>query len=432
MIIGVRGCVLTLNARDDYVRDGLVLIDSERGVIIDVAEYRKGLERRPELVIGGEDYLVTPGLVNTHTHIPMHLFKNIPIRETGFRWLSKVWKMESCLKPRHVYYGALAGVLELVKSGVTLFGDMYFFEDEVARASQEVGVRASLSLGVIELFEGPPHHSIEESIQFAERCRGHELVRGLIGVHALYSVTPNSVRKASEVAVEKGLRIHMHFAESLDEVRYTRGRYGTTPAKLAQELGLLSSKPLLAHAVYLDDEDIALLARCRPFISYCPFTIMSWGSGIARVVELLESGVDVTIGTDGPLTAGFMSPLFEMKVAIAVQSSRYGKPLAIEPYTLLKASIVSGARALGWGDVGVLERGYRADVVVWRAPYSVRHFDAHTAAFSLVYDFPLFKPEHVLVNGKVIASNGRPLTADVERIFRELEDARSELEGCAQ
>jgi len=331
-----------------------------------------------------------------------------------------------------VIIGVRGWVLELVKSGVTLFGDMYFFEDEVARASQEVGVRASLSLGVIELFEGPPHHSIEESIQFAERCRGHELVRGLIGVHALYSVTPDSVRKASEVAVEKGLRIHMHFAESLDEVRYTRGRYGTTSAKLAQELGLLSSKPLLAHAVYLDDEDIVLLARYSPFISYCPFTIMSWGSGIARVVELLESGVDVTIGTDGPLTAGFMSPLFEMKVAIAVQSSRYGKPLAIEPYILLKASIVSGARALGWGDVGVLERGYRADVVVWRAPYSVRHFDTRTAAFSLVYDFPLFKPEHVLVNGKVIASNGRSLTADVERIFRELEDARSEVEGCAQ
>jgi len=362
----------------------------------------------------------------------MYLFKNTPIRETGFKWLSRVWKMESCLKPRHVYYGALAGMAELLRNGVTLFGDMYFYEEEVVKASLEVGIRASPSLGVIELYEGPPRHSIEESIQFAERYRDHELVRGLIGVHALYSVTPESIKKAGEVAAERGLRVHLHFAESLDEVKYIREKYGVTPARLAESLDVLRSKPLLAHSVYLDNGDLEILAKYKPYISYCPFTIMSWGSSIARIVELLERDVKITIGTNGPLTAGFMSPLFEIKVAIAAQSSKYHKPLVLDPYTLLKNSIILSAESLEWSNVGVLERSYKADIVVWRPPYRISHLDAHTVAFSLVYDFPLFKPEYVLVNGKLVLAGNRVLKIDLERVNTKLEEARSELERCAE
>jgi len=431
VIIGVRGYVITFDQSDRCFRDGLIVVDSARGVILDVAEYSRGLEYKPEVIIGGENYLVTPGLVNTHTHISMYLFKNTPIRETGFKWLGRVWKMESCLKPRHVYYGALAGIAELLKSGVTLFGDMYFYEEKVAKASIEAGIRASLSLGVIELYEGPPKHSIRESIQLAEKYREHSLVRGLIGVHSLYSVTPESIREASEAASRLGLRVHIHFAESLDEVNYIKEKYGATPAKLAESLKLLESRPLLAHAVYLSDEDLELLARYKPYISYCPFTIMSWGSGVARVVELIERGVEVTLGTDGPLTAGFMSPLFEAKVAIAAQSSKYSRPLALDPYTLLKNSTTSGARSLGWSDVGVLSRGYRADIVVWRTPYRVSHLDPRTVVFSLVYDFPLYRPEYVLVNGRLVLAGNSVLGVDLNEVYNKLEEVRGELEVCA-
>jgi 5-methylthioadenosine/S-adenosylhomocysteine deaminase len=430
LLYGIRGNILTLDERDRFLKDHVVLVDSERGVVHGVLPYEKALEHRPEFIVGGRRYLVTPGLVNTHTHIPMYVFKGTPIRKTGFEWLRQVWAMESCLKPRHVYYGALAALVELVENGVVLYGDMYFYEDEVAKATKEVGLRASLSLGVIELFEGPPKHSIEDSIRFAARYKSDELVRGMIGVHALYSVSLDSVKRAVEASRDQGVKIHIHFAESLDEVRFTKERYGKTPAQLADELGLLSVRPLLAHAVYVDDRDLELLARSRPYVSYCPFTIMSWGSGVARVLEYIERGVPVTVGTDGPLTAGVMSPLFEMKVALAAQGSRYARPVPLDVYALLKSSVWEGSRALGWEYSGIAP-GAPADVVLWEPPpwADPSEMSPTDAAFSLVYDHQYYRPVLVVVSGRAVNKS-----AEFNRlkhiVFEKIREVRQDLLEC--
>ncbi|WP_440059601.1 amidohydrolase family protein [Thermogladius sp. 4427co] len=430
MIYGIRGNVLTLDDKDRFLRDHVVLVDSDRGVVIDIVPYDKSSEYRPEFIIGSPRHLVTPGLVNTHTHIPMYIFKNVKIEKTGFEWLETVWRMESCLKPRHVYYGSIAGIIELVENGVTLFGDMYFFEEEVARAARELGVRASLSLGVIELFEGPPKHSIEESIGFAIKYSRDELVRGNIGVHSLYSVSPESIERAVAESESKGLIIHIHFAESLDEVRYLREKFGKTPTEVARDLGLLRVRPLLAHSVYIWDSDLPVLSQYKPYISYCPFTIMSWGSGIARVIEFLENQIPVTIGTDGPLTAGVMSTLFEIKVGLAAQGSRYGKPIPFNVYNLLKSSIVEGRRALGWNPIGLVKGG-DADLVLWSTPPWLDPMDAVASdiAMSMVYDFQFFKPVYVVVRGRIVNKSPRFITYK-NIIYEKIREIREDLSEC--
>jgi 5-methylthioadenosine/S-adenosylhomocysteine deaminase len=432
LIYGLRGNVLTLDDNDRFLIDHVVLIDGKKGVIVDVVPREKASEYAPEFVYGSNRHLITPGLVNTHTHIPMYIFKNVSIRKTGLEWLKQVWSMESCLKPKHVYYGSLLALIELIENGITLYGDMYFYEEEVANASRELGVRASLSLGVIELFEGPPKHTIEESIRFARSLKEDSLVRGMIGVHALYSVTSDSIRKAVEASKDLGLRIHMHFAESLDEVRYVREKYGKTPTELAEDLGLLTVKPLLAHAVYVDDKDLEVLSRRAPYVSYCPFTIMSWGSGIARVLEFLEKGIPVTMGTDGPMTAGTMNLLFELKVGLAAQGSKYGRPLPLDLYSVLKMSVIEGSRALGWDYRGIVNGGV-ADLVAWLAPRWVdfENMTASDAAFSLVYDYQSYKADYVVVSGRIV-NKSEKFEKYRETLYEKIRDIRKELLECGQ
>ena len=424
-LVGARGYILTLDPERPFIRDGLVIFDQE-GYIVDLVPLEKGKEYSPEIIVGSGRSIVIPGLVNTHNHIPMHLFRGIELNLTGLEWLKKIWSLESCLKPPHIYWGALAGIAELLMTGTTLFGDMYFYEEEVARACEEAGIRASLSLGVIELFEGPPKHTIEESISFAERVgKGRELVRGMIGVHALYSVTGDSVGKAAEASLEKGLRIHMHFAESMDEVKRVGEMYGATPTEAAEMLGVLRASPLLAHAVYVGDSDLEILARRKPFISYCPSSIMAWGSGIARILEMLERGIEVTIGTDGPLTSWWMSPLLEMRMAIAVQSSRYSRPYAIDPLDLMRSSIVNGARALGWSDVGILKKGYRADLVVLEPSIPLDLGDPSSIARTIVWLG--VSVSDVFINGRHVVSGGVVRSIDLGRVYRELSRIRSDI-----
>jgi len=432
-LIGLRGRILTLDPENPFIRDGLLVIDTKEGLIVDVASYDMGAGHRVEEVVGSERSIIMPGLVNTHSHVPMYLFKGTSIGLTGLSWLREIWRLESCLKPHHIYWGSLASIYEMLMSGITLFGDMYFYEEEVARACHDSGIRCSLSMGVIELFEGPPRHTIEESISFAARHRRGELVRGMIGVHALYSVSGDSIRRASEAAEAEGLRIHMHFAESRDEVEAVKKLYGMSPAEAAESLGVLRTEPLLAHAVYVGDRDLGILSRYRPYISYCPFTIMSWGSGIARVAEMMERGVRITMGTDGPATAGWMNVLFEIKVALAAQGSLYSSPQRVSPWDLLRSSIVEGARALGWEGVGVLRRGFRADVILLEPLLPVDLEDHISASQRLVYDFGIFSVREVFVGGRRVVSGGRVLSIDLERVFKGLGEARTEIvEGCGR
>ncbi len=424
-LIGVRGRILTLDPEKPFFKNGLVIFD-QNGYILDVTDLENGKKYSPEIIIGSERSIVIPGLVNTHNHIPMYLFRGIGLNLTGLEWLKKIWSMESCIKPWHIYWGALAGIAELLMTGTTLFGDMYFYEEEVARASRDAGIRASLSLGVIELFEGPPKHTIEESISFAENMGRGELVRGMIGVHALYSVTGDSVRKAAEASVEKNLRIHMHFAESMDEVRRVRDMYGSTPTEAAENLGLLKASPLLVHAVYVNDSDLELLAKRKPYISYCPSSIMAWGSGVARVLEMVERGIEVTIGTDGPLTSGWMDILLEMRIAIAVQSSKYSRPYALDPLDLLRSSILGGARALGWNDIGMLRKGYRADLVVLEPSIPTDLDDPSSVARAIVW-LGGFSVREVFVNGRHVVSGGIVRSIDLGRVYDELLRARSDI-----
>lgn len=430
MHICLRGLIVTMSEKHGLVNDGLLVFNESTGLIEDVTRWDKRSSVKCDLVEGDEHAVVMPGLINTHTHASMLVLQGLGAGLTGFDWLRKIWCVEGLLRPEHIYVSAKASVLLMLENGITTFADHYFYEEEVARAVNELGVRGVLAKAVIEYSEHAPKHTIEDSLSFAVRFNkaANDRIRTMIGVHAMYSCSTETLLKAVEFYEKHGVRIHMHFSESLHELEYVKGEYGVTPTSLARKLGVLETKPLLAHATYLSDEDVKTLSQHEVYVAYSPFTIMSWGQDIARVSELIEGGVTVALATDGPVTDGDLSLFKQMKLAIAAQSSRYKTPIKLRPRETLEMATKKAAESLGIRDiVGVLEPGMRADITVLKPPKTRLVGLLDDPYSTIVYNLGDESVSDVYVDGKKIISNKNPLKIEVEELHKQLLDIRAKL-----
>ena len=430
MLICLRGFIVTMSEKYGLINNGLLVFDESTGLIEEIKSWDERVSVKCDVIEGSEYTIVMPGLINTHTHAPMLVLQGLGAGLTGFDWLRKIWLAESLLKPEHIYVSAKASILLMLGNGITTFADHYFYEEEVAKAVEELGVRGVLAKAVVEYSEYAPKHTIEDSLSFA--IRYNELasgkVRTMIGVHAMYSCSTETLLKAVEFYERHGIRIHMHFSESLHELEYIRSRYGVTPTKLAKELGILKTKPLLAHATYLSDEDIKILSDHEVYVAYSPFTIMSWGQDIARVSELVGNGITVSLATDGPVTDGDLSIFKQMKLAIAAQSSRYRTPTKLQPKEVLEMVTKKAAKSLGIEDiVGFLEPGMRADVIVLR-PHKTKLVSLLDDPYgTIVYNLGDESVSDVYVDGRKILSNKTPVRVELEGLHQQILSIRAEL-----
>jgi len=430
VLVCLRGLIVSMSERYGLVNNGLIVFDDSTGLIEDVRRWDERDLVRCDLIEGDEHSIVMPGLINTHTHAPMLLLQGLGAGLTGFDWLRRIWCVEGLLRPEHIYLSAKASILLMLENGITTFADHYFYEEEVARAVKELGVRGVLAKGVIEYSEHAPKHTIEESVGFAVSYNkvASDRIRTMIGVHAMYSCSTETLLKAVESSEKYGIRIHMHFSESLHELEYIKSKYGVTPTSLARRLGILKTGPLLAHATYLSDEDIKTLSEHEVYVTYSPFTIMSWGQDIARVGELIEGGVTVSLATDGPVTDGDLSLFKQMKLAIAAQSSRYRTPTKLHPKEVLEMTTKKAAKSLGIEDlVGVLEPGKKADILVLKPPKTrivSLYDDPYT---TIVYNLGDESVSDVYVDGRKKVSDKVPLGIDLENLREKLTDIRTEL-----
>lgn len=419
----VKGLILTMNKRNDIFPSGIVVFDDSSGEILAVDRNENTWKHECEFMEGGKYYVVLPGLINTHTHAPMIVLQGLVSGLTGFEWLRKIWYLESLLKPSDIYISTRIAIALMLENGITTFSDHYFYEEEVAKAVEEIGVRAVLAKSVVEFSDYAPKHSLKDSVDFAIRFmnRANGRITTMIGVHALYSCSIETVKESVEVSDNVGLRIHMHFSESLHELDYVRKQFGTTPAELAERIGLLRTKPLLAHATYLTDNDVGLIARYKPSIAYSPFTIMSWGQSIARVYELLKHEVPVSLATDGPVTSGDLCLFKEMKLAVAAQSSFYKTPHRLTPQEVLE--MVTRHAAIGLGldsKVGSLEPGKRADVVVLKPSLS-RYIGLYDDPYyTVVYSLDCRDVYSVYVDGKKLVDKGTVTAINIENTYKDI------------
>ena len=421
------------------VRNGIVLtMDSEMRVYnpgsIGISEgrisYVGGDEIKGEEEIDARGCIVIPGLVNCHTHSPMTLFRNAVEDQPLEKWLKEyVWPVEAKLKPEHVRVGAMLAAAEMALHGITCFNDMYFFMEEVAKAAVEIGIRGVLSEGLVELFSSRSSEEIlRKGVSFAERYHGWKgLIWAALGPHAEYSCSLEFLERVREEADRLGVGIHIHLAEVKPPVDEFVEKHGKTPVQALDEIGFLKRDVIIAHGIYLSDEDLKILRRRDVAIAYNPVSNMKLASGAARIDEMLRLGIRVGLGTDGPGSNNTLDMIQDMKIASLLQKLRYMDPRSLPARSAVRMAARGGAEALGLDDlIGSIEVGKRADIVVIDTR-KVRYQPIRDPYTALTYCGSGTDVKDVIVDGKIVVKDGALQTADLEEILKKFSDAVADL-----
>jgi len=370
-------------------------------------------------IIDGEGKLLAPGFVNAHTHLAMTLFRGFAEDLALQDWLEKkIWPAERKLTGEVVYWFALLGLVEMIRTGTTAFADMYFFMEEVGQAVEEAGLRALLSYGII----APNPERIEPELKraegFAREWNGAAdgRVRAALSPHAPYTCGPEVWREAVSVAKELRIPIHTHVSETKREVMEHRERYGKTPVQWLEELGVFAVPVLAAHCVWVDEKDIDILAAHNVSVVHCPSSNLKLASGIAPTWAMLQGGVSVAIGTDGAASNNTLDMVREMRLAAILAKAKAEDPRAMPAPEALKSATQRGAQALGWGkDLGVIEEGYVADCVLFDLG-TVHFLPGHDPLADLVYTASGADVEMVMVGGEILMEGRELQTLDEEKI----------------
>jgi len=418
------GVILTM---DDQMR---VLKPGNLGISGGEIKYVGRAEVEGEEEIDARGCVVMPGLVNCHTHSPMTLFRNAFEDQPLEKWLKEyVWPVEMKLKPEHVRAGARLAAAEMALAGVTCFNDMYFFMGEVAKAAVEVGIRAVLSEGLVELFsEQASEEVLKKGVKFAEEYHGWRgMIWAMLGPHAEYSCSLEFLSKVREAADKLKVGIHMHLAEVKPPVDEFVEKHGKTPVKALEEIGFLKNDVILAHAIYLNDEDLETLRDKNVAVSYNPVSNMKLASGAARIEEMMNMGIRVGLGTDGPGSNNTLDMLQDMKTAALLQKLKYMNPRSLPAKNAVRMATRGGAEALNLDHlIGSIEVGKKADVIVVDTR-KVRYLPLRDPYTALAYCSSGSDVRDVIVDGKIVVRNGELQTIDLDQAIQEFEKVVADL-----
>lgn len=386
-------------------------------------------------VLGGKGYVLMPGLINTHTHAPMVFLRGIaddlPLRE----WLEKhIWPLEEkWLGPEFIYDATRLACLEMLKAGITTYNDMYFYEREAAGAIKELGMRAVLGSGILDFptkiakTRDEYFARAEENIKFFLDNGG--LIRPAIAPHALYTCGPECQKRAAQMAEEYGIEMHLHLSETKWEAEEIKKLYGMSPVKFLDHLGVLSERVLAAHCVWVDDEEIKLLAKRNVGVAHCVESNLKLASGIAPVDRMLKAGVRVTFGTDGAASNNDLNIFGEMGTAAKLHKAASGDPTALDAKTALKMATIWGAQAMGLGEItGSIKRGKSADLILLNIdkPHLTPVYNIYS---QLVYAAGRSDVEAVVIDGKLLVRDGKLLGASERDILGKAREWAEKIKG---
>mgnify|MGYP000845055150 CR=1 FL=1 len=400
------------------LQNGDILIEHDKiaalGTVTD--EQAEGAQ-----VIDGKRTVAMPGLVNTHTHAAMTLLRSYADDMELMSWLNdKIWPAEAKFVNSSIYWGTSLAVLEMIQSGTTTFADMYDSMHEVARVTEESGVRANLSRGLI-VFSDPELKNIQKNIRLYENF--HNQAEGRLkvwfGPHAPYTCPPEYLEKIVDAAAYCKTGLHVHLAETQDELRQIKEGYGKTPTEYLHDLGVFELPALAAHGVYLTDSDVEILKEHNVSIAHNPSSNLKLASGIADVARYQKAGLNVSLGTDGASSNNSLNMFKEMTMCSFAQKVKTMDPTVLPAEAVLQMATINGARALHWdNEIGTLEVGKKADIIL--VDIDKPHFSPWNNTVSdLVYSAQGSDVKTTIVNGKVLMQNYEVLTMDRERIMAE-------------
>jgi cytosine/adenosine deaminase-related metal-dependent hydrolase len=439
------GVVVTLDARRRVIRDGAVMVEG-----IHITDVGKTDELKPkyapEHTIDASRKLVLPGLIDCHVHLAQALIRGCADDVSLLDWLGKyVWPLQGNFDAEDGRVSAELCMLEMIKSGTTSFIESmthtrYGF-DGIAKALEESGMRGCLAKTIMDtpaygrkqmMHEGmieDGERSLNETITMYDRWneKGNGRIGVWFGPRSLGACSKSLYEKISEEAAKRKAGITMHLCEVKEDLQYARRKFKKSPVAFANEVGLLSSRTVLAHAVWLTDRDIATLSKTRTNISHCPSSNTKLASGIARVPEMLKKGVNVAMGCDGGPSNNSYDMIREMKLAAYIHKVRLSDPMTMPAETILEMATVHGARAIGMQErLGTLEPGKLADIVLVDLD-SVHMVPNNNHVSDLVYAGCGTDVDTVMVDGRIIMENRNVKTLDEREIIGQARERASAL-----
>jgi 5-methylthioadenosine/S-adenosylhomocysteine deaminase len=420
------GTVVTMDGRGTLIEDGAVAV--HRGRIVAVgrrADVDRDFAGRETIEARGR--VVMPGLINGHTHVPMTLFRGLADDLDLNEWLTKyIFPAEAKnVTEDFVRVGTRLGLAEMIRGGTTTYCDMYYFEDAIADETAKAGVRGVLGETVID-FPVADNKTFAEALsyteKFIEKWRGHALVTPAIAPHAPYTVSEDHLKTVRDLSNRLRATIVIHVAETRKEVEDVTRDHNASPVAYLARIGFLYDRVIAAHTVHLTTEEIELLKRLGVGAVHNPQSNMKLASGVARVPEMLRADLSLGLGTDGAASNNDLSMWEEMDTAAKLHKLTTNDPRVVSAREVLEMATIRGARALHLErDIGSLERGKRADLIVVDMD-ALHQTPVYNVYSHLVYATKANDVRTVVIEGRVVMRDRRLLTLDEEAIKR---DARA-------
>lgn len=366
-----------------------------------------GARLEADYVIDGDGKAAIPGLINTHTHAAMTLFRGYADDMKLHEWLQdKIWPTEAKLTEEDVYWGTKLACLEMIKTGTTCFNDMYWHMNGAIKAVDEMGIRAVLSTVFIDLFDKERgDKEVKNSKKFIKGIKAlkNERIIPALGPHALYTVSQEKLQWAKEYSDKEDLLIHFHLAETKNEIEDCVRKNGKKPVQFLNEIGFLGENLIAAHCNWLDREDIKILARNNVKISHNPVSNMKLSAGVLPYTEMKKFGLIISLGTDGCASNNNLDMFESMKFAALLQKLRSNDPTVMPALEAFNLATLNGAKSLKI-NAGVIEEGKLADIVLidLKRPELTPN---HDLISNLVYSANGSSVDTVICNGRILMQN---------------------------
>ena len=383
-------------------------------------------------IIDAEGKILLPGLINTHTHLSMTLFRGLADDLSLDSWLNDhIWPMEANLNGDYCYIGALLGAVELIKSGTTTFSDMYFYMEDVARAVDDAGIRAVLSYGMIDFGDAERREAeIKENMALYDACNGMAdgRIKVFFGPHSPYTASEELLVKVRELADEHNIGIHIHVSETQKEINDSLDERGIRPFEYLEKIGFLGPDVVAAHCVWLSDEEIEIIKKHGVKVSHNPCSNMKLASGVAPVSKLIENDICVSIGTDGASSNNNLDLIEELKTASLLQKVSTLDPKVLTSDEAIEMATIKGAEALGLGDeIGSIEVGKKADIILIDTNSANMVPDSSSLSSNVLYSANGSNVDTTICNGKILMENKKLTTLDEDEIYAKAKQAIKEL-----
>ncbi|WP_423792670.1 multifunctional 5'-deoxyadenosine/S-adenosyl-L-homocysteine/5'-methylthioadenosine deaminase [Methanocaldococcus indicus] len=383
------------------------------------------VKEKNDIVIDGSNMIAIPGLINTHTHIPMTLFRGVADDLPLMEWLNNyIWPLEAKLNEKIVYYGTLLGCVEMIKTGTTTFNDMYFYLEGIIKAVEECGIRAFLAYGMIDLFDEERREKelkkAEYYINYIKNLK-NDRIYPVLGPHAPYTCSKELLLEVNNLAKKYNVPIHIHLNETIDEINTIKEKTGMVPIEYLNSFNFFDEvRVIAAHCVHLTENEIDIIKNKNIHISHNPISNLKLASGIAPIPKLLNEGINITLGTDGCGSNNNLNLFEEIKTTAILHKGVNLNPTVIKAEEAFNFATKNGAIALGI-KAGEIKEGNLADMVLIKLDkpflYPKENINSH-----LVYAFNGFV-DYSIINGEIVLDDGKFVNLDEDDIYEKAENA---------